>query len=128
MNVILSQPHSTYINRINRIKQSPFNNQYVATCSRDRTVKIWNPNTNWTLIRTFTGHSSSVYALEWINEQSIASGSNDLTMQIWSISTGSIQRTINVGDEVWSLKLMSNGFYLACGTGNGPINIYICET
>ena len=97
----------------------------MATGSYDFKVKIWNPNTNWTLIRTYTGHSSLVEGLEWTNQDTILTSGWDQTIQIWSISTGSIQRTINVGDEVWSLKLMSNGFYLACGTGNGPINIYI---
>ena len=126
MNVPSFQAHSSYINRI---KQSPFNNQYVATCSYEGTVIIWNPNTNWTLIRNYTGHSSSyVDGLEWINEQTIASGGADQTIQIWSISTGITNRTINVGDAVSSLKMLSNGFSLACGTGSGSINIYNIRT
>ena len=44
-----------------RIKQSPFNNEYVATCSYDSQVKIWNANTNWTLIRNYTGHYDWVW-------------------------------------------------------------------
>ena len=92
----------------------------MATSSFD--VKIWNPNTNWTLIGTYTNHSC--YVIEWINEQTIASCGDDQTIEIWSISTGSIQRTINVGYDVLSLKMMSNGLYLACGTRNGPLYIY----
>jgi WD40 repeat protein len=120
------QAHSGHIFHI---KQSRFNNQYVATSSGDKTVKIWNPNTNWTLIRTYihTGHSSNVYGLEWINEDTIASGAWDGQIQIWPISTGLIQRTIEVGDRIYSLKVLSNGFYLACGT-TGPIYIYNINT
>ena len=125
MNVLSFQAHSNYIWRI---KQSPFNNLYVATSSHDSKVNIWNANTNWTLIRNYTGHSSYVYALEWINEETIASSGYDGTIQIWSISTGSIQRTINVGDYVRALKLLNNGFHLACGTENGTIQIYNINT
>jgi WD40 repeat protein len=98
----------------------------VATCSGDRTVKIWNPNTNYTLIRTYTGHSSDVYGLEWIDQDTIASLSIDGTIQIWFISTGSIQRTIN--NFGYGLKMLSNGFFLAIGTGTGPICIYNINT
>jgi WD40 repeat protein len=55
---------------INRIKQSPFNTDtnYVATCSYDGTVKLWNVTSslNWTHVKTLL-HSSAVYALEWID-------------------------------------------------------------
>ena len=65
----------------------------MATSSNDRTVKIWNPNTNWTLIRTLTNHSSQVWGIEWINEDTFAPW--DQTIQIWSITN----RTINVGNR-----------------------------
>ena len=97
----------------------------MATCSQDSTVKIWNLNTDWTLIRNYTNHSKVVYALDWINEDTIASGSLDTTLQIWSISTGLIQRRIPLTiNGVYSLKMLSNGLYLACGTRNGPLYIY----
>jgi len=112
---------------IERIKQSPFTNQYVATCSNDFTVKIWDPNNNWNLIREYFGHFMGVYSLEWINENTIASGSLDRTLQIWSISTGFMQRKINLVDWVVSFKLLSNGYYLAAGTWYN-INIYNINT
>jgi WD40 repeat protein len=111
-----------HTNAINRIKQSPFNSNYVATCSHDKTVKIWDIsscwNANWSLIRTYTNHTNVVLGLEWINEDTIASGSTDDTLKIWSIVSGVTLRIINASADVRSLKLLSNGFYLAC------INIY----
>ena len=120
------QAHS---NQIRRIKQSPFNSNYVATCSWDKTVKIWDMtiscwNANWSLIQTYTNHTDFVLGLEWIYQDTIASGSNDETIQIWSISTGATKLSINASADVRSLKLLNNGFHLACGLSNGNISIY----
>lgn len=124
--VKLFQAHS---NSINRIKQSPFNN-YVATSSWDSAVKIWNSfNNSWNLIRTYTGHQRSVDALEWINEDVIASGADDGTIQIWSIKSGQIVQYIYLGLHTTSLKLLSNGIYLAASIYNiANINIYNANT
>jgi WD40 repeat protein len=119
------QAHSS---SINRIKQSPFNTNYVATCSYDRTVKIWNVSTsfNWTLITTYSQHSSGVVALEWLDNDTLASaGSSDQTITLWSPTTGQTKRTIQTNQNVWSLKLLNNNIHLAAGVGfPGGINIY----
>ena len=104
-------------------------NDYLATSSGDGSVKIWNPFNNWQLIRSYTGHGSNwVYALEYLNSDSMASGSVDRTIKIWSIITGQTSRTINTGSEVFSLKLLSNGFYLAAGLGDFKIHIFNINT
>jgi WD40 repeat protein len=79
---------------------------------------------NWSLIRNYTNHTQAVLGLEWINEDTIASGSNDLTIKIWSINMAETKMTIYTGEVVYSLKLLTNGFYLASGLGTGQINIY----
>jgi WD40 repeat protein len=111
-----------------RIKQSPFNTNYVATCSEDATVKIWNVSSsfNWTLITTYSQHSSRVLALEWIDNDTLASGSYDQTVKIWSPTTGQTKKTIQTNHDVWSLKLLNNQIHLAAGLGyqSGDINIY----
>ena len=86
------QAHSSYVWRI---KQSPFNTNYVATCSGDKTVKIWNVSSlssNWNLIRTYSQHSSVVGALEWLDKDTLASGSSDI--KLWSMATGQTKLTI----------------------------------
>jgi WD40 repeat protein len=110
---------------VNRIKPSPFNS-FIATLSFDNTSKIWNPslNSNWTLIQTYTEHTSWIYGLEYINEDTMATGGGDQKLKIWSITTGLTIRTISPGTNVWSLQLLSNGVHLAAGLQNGHINIY----
>jgi WD40 repeat protein len=115
--------HSNYIIRI---KQSPFNTNYVATCSDDNTVKIWNVSSSfdWTLITTYSQHSSDVEALEWLDSDTLASGSLDNTIKLWSPTTGQTKRTIKTNEHVWSLTMLNNNIHLAAGLNYGDINIY----
>jgi len=120
------QAHNSWINRI---KQMP--NGYVITSSSDSQslVKIWDPTNNaWNLVQTYSGHTTGyqVWALEYIGTSNnlIASGSASGDIKIWSANTAQTIRTINTGSSAISLKLLSNGFHLACGLGNGNINIY----
>jgi WD40 repeat protein len=117
------QAHSS---GINRIKQSPFNTNtnYVATSSEDKTVKIWNVSSSfdWTLITTYSQHSSSIDALEWLDNDTLASGSYEIN--IWSPTTGQTKRTIQTNQWVSSLKMLNTNIHLAAGLGNGDINIY----
>jgi WD40 repeat protein len=122
------QGHSSYIWRI---IQSPFNTNtntnYVATCSQDKTVKIWNVSIslNWTLITTYSNHSSYVNALEWLDSETLASaGQTDGAIKLWSLSSGQTKRTIQTNSQyINSLKLLNNNIHLAAGVGYG-INIY----
>ncbi len=118
------QAHS---NCIYRIKQSSFNTNYVATCSSDYTVKIWNVSSSsfdWTLITTYSQHSSYVYGLEWLDNDTLASGSYDQSIKIWSATTGQTKRTIQTNENVLSLRLLNTNIHLAAGLENGDINIY----
>jgi WD40 repeat protein len=118
------QAHSNYITRI---KQSPFNTNYVATCSNDRTVKIWNVSSsfNWTLITAYSQHSSDVYALEWLDNDTLASaGLWGQTIKLWSPTTGQTKRTIKTNHFVESFTMLNTNIHLAAGLGNGDINIY----
>jgi WD40 repeat protein len=117
--------HSNYITRI---KQSPFNTNtnYVATCSYDRTVKIWNVSSsfNWTLITTYSQHTSYVYAMEWLDQDTLASaGFTDGTIKLWSPTTGQTKLTIQTNQWVTSLTMLNTNIHLAAGLLNGDINI-----
>ncbi len=116
------QAHS---NGIRQIKPSPINNNFVATCSWDATIKIWN-SLDWTLIRTYSQHSDQVYALEWLDKDTLASGGDtNGTIKIWFLKTGQTKRTIQTNASyVLSLKLLNTNIHLAAAVGNGYINIY----
>lgn len=115
-NFSLLKSFKAHSQRINRIKQ--LSNGYVATCSGDGTVKLWNPYNNWKLTKTYRNHTGGVRELEFINLDTVATGSVDKTIKIWSISTLTTNATITTNGQIWSLKLFNNGSYLACGLSN----------
>jgi WD40 repeat protein len=102
-NYNLTLSFRAHSNQINRIKLLP--NGYVATCSNENVVKIWNPSNNyWNFIHT--GGYNTV-ALEYINSNTIASGGLDGYIHIWSINSG-LGRRITTYSPVFSLQLMSS--------------------
>ena len=115
------QAHTSSIQRLISLP-----NGYVASASLDNTSKIWSlTNNNWELIRNFTGHTGPIHSIEYISTDVIATGSYDNTIKIWTISTGMTNKTINATTGVRSLKLLSNGYYLAAGLYSiWKINIY----
>jgi WD40 repeat protein len=125
----LVQAFKAHSSAINRIKQSPFNNlnsNYVATCSNDNTVKIWNVSSSskWILIAK-SNHLSSVDDLEWLDADTLASnGWGYQIFKIWSLSTGQTKREIQINVYVYCLKLLNTNIHLAAGHRNGDINIY----
>ena len=68
-------------------------NNRIASCSDDKTIKIWksNPPYSDTPIKVLTGHSNSVYSLLYIKERDIMiSGSMDYTLRLWNMSTNEV--------------------------------------
>lgn len=122
--IITLNAHSSGINRIKQILT-----KYVATASNDNTVKIWNPfNNAWSLIRTYSGHTANVYGLEYMDSDTMISGSSDQTIHVWSIGKGQLKRAISVNSIVYCLQMLANGYYLASGLSNNNINIYDLNT
>jgi WD40 repeat protein len=100
-------------------------NGYVASFSNDSTVNVWNPNTGES-IRQYTQHTAMVNSLDQFDEDTLVSGSFDMTIHIWKISSGEDLNKIDVGAPVYSIKLLSNGL-IACGLERN-INIYEYST
>jgi WD40 repeat protein len=118
---------------VQRIKQSQFNKDLVASSSTGQ-VKIWNAsiNTNWALIRAYTGHTGTVYGFYFINDDTVSSA-DQTSLQVWSIKTGVKSVHINVSSlGVRCLQYLPSvngvvGSFLAAGLANGKINIYNIE-
>jgi WD40 repeat protein len=64
--------------------------KYFATGSRDKTVKIWNPDDLKNPLRIARkgplGHTHSVNVVKWINDESLVSAGDDRDLYFWTIS------------------------------------------
>lgn len=69
---------------VNAVAASP-DGKHIVTGSEDKTIKLWDWQGN--LLRTFYGHSNEVTSLRWLSADAFVSGSRDMTVKGWDIST-----------------------------------------
>jgi WD40 repeat protein len=98
--------HTDQVNHIILTKD----NKYLISASSDKTIRIWNVQTN-KLERTLTGHDWKVVTLAVsLNNKYIVSGSNDGSIKVWDFETGAVIKSIDgVGTKVRGVGI-SNDF------------------
>ena len=70
--------HSWSINKIIKLK-----NNYISSCSWDKSIKVWELNENFFLISELIGHSENVNDIIEFKDNLIISVSEDLTIRFW---------------------------------------------
>ncbi|OMJ71696.1 hypothetical protein SteCoe_30026 [Stentor coeruleus] len=83
-----SQTLTGHAASIEDIQRSPTEPSVLATCSADKTIKIWDLRTaNDDSQLTINAHSSDVNVITWntIETSQIASGSDDSTFKVWDL-------------------------------------------
>ncbi len=103
--------------------------RYLASGSRDKTIKIWEVATGKEL-RTLTGHSSWVSSVVYSPDgRYLASGNGDNTIKVWDVVTGTELRTLaGYSGWVWSVAYSPDGRYLASGSYDNTIKIWEVAT
>jgi WD40 repeat protein len=127
---LLCRIYGAHLQTIKRFR-SLFNGSLIGSCSKDLTVKIWNiSNLTAMAIQTYTGHTGVVNDIVSLNDMttmSVASASDDRTIQIWSITTGlklnEIRTTAN-GPLFYCLILIQKFGLLASGDSWNQIKLY----
>ncbi|KAG8932142.1 protein with putative role during mitosis [Tulasnella sp. 419] len=85
---------------------------FVATGSRDKTVKLWD-TTNGQMLRNLSGHDDWVRALAFHpSGKFLLSASDDKTVRVWDLKTGRCLKTIDAHDRfitclAWGRALVS---------------------
>ena len=69
--------HKRYIRAICQIDDN-----YFATGSFDKTIKIWNIK-DFTVVQTINAHDSNIICLIKLKNNKLVSCSNDMTIKIW---------------------------------------------
>jgi eukaryotic-like serine/threonine-protein kinase len=97
--------------------------QVLATCSRDRTIRLWEVASGKTRL-VLTGHSNEVNYVTFAPDGlSLASASEDETVNIWDPATGRIRHTLSAHrNEVVSVLYTRDGCRLvSCDRGGQVI-------
>ena len=100
---------------------------YIASCSADETIKLWNTQTG-ELFETFQGHSDVVVCLAWSPDgKFLASAADDRTIRIWDVSSSEAVHVFDGGlvcDGAWS----PNGDILVSASEDGTITWWNTKT
>ena len=72
--------------------------KYIASCSDDGTVRVWDATTGEPIGSPLAGHTGSVYQVEFIDADTVVSSSNDGTTRAWDVATGT-QKAEFEGDK-----------------------------
>jgi WD40 repeat protein len=121
LETVIQKGHSA---SVKAVAVSP-NGIYLATGSRDKTVKIWDRQTGLE-IRTLVGHEHTINALDFSpTGELLATSSADGTARVWEIATGKQVFSSPVHDKyITAVAFHPNGKFFAYGGYIDSINIY----
>jgi serine/threonine protein kinase len=86
----------------------------VASASWEKDVKLWNLQTG-KLSRTLLGHTGKVVAVSFINDLTLASGSEDETIRIWNTQNEQVQEVKEPHSDILSLAVGSDQTVVSMG-------------
>jgi WD40 repeat protein len=94
----------------------PLSPSRLATCSADRTIKIWDLKSK-TLMQDLVGHSGAVNCISVTDGGFLVSGSTDKTLRVFDVETGKcvLQFSGAHSSSITGITTLSQNRILSCG-------------
>ncbi|KAE8357601.1 WD40-repeat-containing domain protein [Aspergillus caelatus] len=122
-------PHPEHLAECHKecIYSIQFSGNWLVSGSRDRTVRVWNIDTQRLRYRPLVGHSKSVLCLQFDprpSEDIIMTGSSDKSVIIWRFSTGEKLKEITPAHQDSVLNLRFDERYLVTCSKDRLIKVW----
>jgi WD40 repeat protein len=98
--------------------------RYIASGSKDRTVRIWDARTGKQVGEALIGHTNAVWTVAFSPDgRTLASGSNDKTIRLWDVQNKEKAKLLGPPleghtESVWSVKFSPDGKSIVSGSAD----------
>lgn len=101
----------------------------LASCSDDRTVRLWKPFESAEPVAVLKGHEKEIYTLKWSNTPGnlLASASFDNSVRIWDAQGECKQVLMQHTQPVYAIAFSPCGRYLASGSLDESVIVWSLE-
>jgi F-box and WD-40 domain protein 1/11 len=104
-----------------------YSGKYLVSGSRDRTIRVWNLDTQRLIHQPLVGHTASVLCLQFDErpeQDIIVSGGSDCRIILWQFSTGRIIKEIEKAHSESVLNLRFDDRYLVTCSKDKTIKVW----
>ena len=115
--VYASTPLLSTISAVDKVLALDYNSLNVAAVGGDGSfdIRLFNlTKASGTLIKTLSSHTAKISSLKWLNSDVLISCSEDFSIQIWNVTSGSAPSKIYKGScKCYSLEIINDGVLAA---------------
>ncbi|MCX8565975.1 MAG: WD40 repeat [Glomeribacter sp. 1016415] len=116
----------TYVGHQDKVTSLAFSDdgQWLASGSRDKTVKLWLVSGGRSLVYTYSGHQDKVTSLAFsVDGRWLVTGSDDKTLKLWHLS-GDRSLAYTYAEYEGEAVFSRNGLWLALGGSDYTVKLW----